>query len=100
MSGVFNMNSNGSHKTFEAPKDWTSRETNMNKLMVYPPGTAVLIGFGDDIFAAQVLAVAVYAHNIQYQVSWWDGRQRRTDWLEDFEVQSQHEGQKLPLGFA
>ena len=77
-----------------------SRETNMNKLMVFQPGTPVALGGEDDGVPATVLAVAIYSHNIQYQVVWWSGRSRTVEWVEDFEIAPAGEQGKVAIGFA
>lgn len=77
-----------------------SREANMNTLMVYPIGARVRIGIGNDQFVGEVLAIAIYAHNIQYQVAWWNGRARSAEWLEDLEVQPVGDAAKASIGFA
>lgn len=80
--------------------DWSDREINMNKLMVLPPGSPVEIGVGADRIRADVTAVCIYPHNIQYQVVWWDGRTRKQEWVNDHEVLPLAEADKLPVGFA
>ncbi len=70
-------------------------------LAVFQPGTPVLIGLGGEKISAEVLAVAIYSHNIQYQCAWWDARSRRVEWLEDFEVEPlADKSKKTPIGFS
>lgn len=65
---------------------------------VFQVGSPVIIG---EHIEARVLAISIYEHNrVSYQVVWWDGNTRKTDWLESFEVQP-HKGEitKLRIGF-
>ncbi len=51
---------------------------------VYDVGTLVVIGGDIEGF---VVCVAIYANDrIMYQVSWWNGKTRNCEWLEDWEV--------------
>ncbi len=36
---------------------------------------------------------------VSYQVGWWDGRQRRCEWLEQVEVERQNEALRVRVGF-
>lgn len=66
---------------------------------VFQIGSPVYIG---EHIEAKVLAISIYEHNrVSYQVVWWDGNTRKTDWLESFEVQP-HKGEitKLCIGFT
>jgi hypothetical protein len=67
----------------------------MSQLKVFQIGSPVYIG---DHIEATILAISIYEHNrVSYQVAWWDGNTRKTDWLESFEVQP-HKGEitKVP----
>lgn len=50
-------------------------------------GSKVLVGYGNDSFIATVIGVAIYeSERTQYQVVYWDGRERKMVWLDKSEV--------------
>lgn len=51
---------------------------------VFAPGAAVAIGGGE--IMATVLTVSIRENGTQYEVSWWDGRQRLEAWVTAAEV--------------
>lgn len=54
------------------------------KIEIIAPGSDVTIG--KDV-RALVLQVAIKrGSRVEYEVAWWDGRRRVTDWLLDTEV--------------
>lgn len=64
---------------------------------VIQPGSAVLIG---EKVRAVVLQVVVRDKNlIEYQVSWWEGNSRRSEWLQEIEVERSDSTQSLQIGF-
>lgn len=66
---------------------------------VFKPGAEVHLGIDGDV-RGEVVQVAITANlHVQYQVAWWDGRTRRCDWLESFEVQTIGEAPVVPIGF-
>jgi hypothetical protein len=70
-------------------------------IVIFIPGTSVLVGIGADAIRAEVLQSCISAHGLQYQCVWWDGRTRRVEWMEDFEVQPIDEvSEKTRIGFA
>jgi hypothetical protein len=68
-------------------------------LQVWMPGTEVeLAPFGDDPLTGVVIEVSIQAHGyVGYHVAYWDGRDRRTSWLEHFEVRGK-EGKRKRVG--
>jgi sugar lactone lactonase YvrE len=67
-------------------------------LEVYRPGSEVRIG--KDI-SAIVNAVCISANGrVTYEVVWWDGRTRKSDWLASCEVeQSSEKSDRKSIGF-
>jgi hypothetical protein len=63
---------------------------------VIPPSSAVKIGKEID---GTVIQVCLHGESIQYQCSWWDGRSRRLEWLEEFEVSPSPDSKPVPIGF-
>ena len=50
-------------------------------------GSKVLVGHGNDSFIATVIGVAIYeSERTQYQVVYWDGRERKEVWVNKSEV--------------
>lgn len=65
-------------------------------LKVVCPGQKVQLGGG---VPATVLAVSVgTGDRVQYRVVWWDGRNRRDEWLEECEVDA-NGAARTPIGF-
>lgn len=62
---------------------------------VIHPGSRVTIG-GD--VEALVLAVMIMTDGVQYKVAWWDGRERREEWIDPAEIGS-GEGEMVKVGF-
>ena len=64
------------------------------------PGTLVAIGPPDRATEGVVLAVTVRGPRraVSYDVAWWDGGTRRSDWLQPHEVRPL-EGHE-PVGFS
>ena len=64
---------------------------------VIPPGAIVLVG---KEIAGRVVQVCIQKNkSVQYQVSWFDGNDRKLQWLEDFEVMPFKEEDKMKIGF-
>lgn len=63
---------------------------------VIPCGQDVRIG--DDI-PAKVSAVSIRDKRILYEVTWWDGRTRKVEWLEEFEVKQTCATPRSAIGF-
>lgn len=69
----------------------------MTYLEVFQIGSPVIIG---DHIEATILAISIYEHNrVSYQVAWWDGNTRKSDWLEQHEVKSHKEQGTMRVGF-
>lgn len=73
-------------------------------LTVFEPGTLVwIVGHDGDAIPATVTGVCIFANNqIKYHVSWWDGRTRKEEWMEEQEViENTDEGgsRYMPIGF-
>ena len=70
-------------------------------MVVFQPGGSVLVGPGSEKITAEILSVAIYNRGTQYQCAWWDGRSRRVEWLEDFEVEPLPTGStRATIGFS
>lgn len=64
-------------------------------LSVIPIGASVTIG---GVIPAKVLGVSIGNGNaIEYRCVWWSGSERKTEWLQACEVDS--ESQTMPIGF-
>jgi len=60
-------------------------------------GSWVIIG--DDV-PAKVTRICIRDNgNVSYELSWWDGRTRKSEWLEAFEVTTDSERGSLQIGF-
>ena len=58
-----------------------------------------LITLSDDI-PARITGIAIDEKcRITYQCVWWDGRTRKSEWLEQFEVTRTDETQDIAIGF-
>jgi len=68
---------------------------------VFALGSPVLLGYYEDCnIPATVLAVMIHANNqIQYQCAYWNGRERKLDWLEESEVTLAGESRTTKIGF-
>lgn len=67
-----------------------------NSLTILAPGSPCRIyapvGLVTDAIPGTILSVCIYPQDrISYHVAWWEGRTRRTEWLEPSEVQPQSE---------
>jgi hypothetical protein len=64
----------------------------------FMPGAAVVLA--DDI-PAKVLSVQLrVAGALAYEVAWWDGNTRHSQWVEPHEVKAGAGGKPLRLGFT
>ena len=60
-------------------------------------GEPVLVG---DI-KVEVAEILIRSRNsISYKVVWWDGRTRKSEWLESFEVSTGSNVERLQIGFG
>jgi len=55
------------------------------ELLVYRPGAEVKIA-GHEVSAVVTQVMISDGGGIQYQVSWWDGNTRKSEWLYNCEV--------------
>ena len=46
-----------------------------------------------------VLEINIRPHDEMYRVVWWDGKQRRTEWLDSIEVQAMDTSERWTIGF-
>ena len=69
-------------------------------MTLHAPGADVAIG-PDGATVGRVLAVTVRGASraVSYDVVWWDGATRRTEWLQDHEV-GPLPGEHAPVGFT
>ena len=69
------------------------------RLDVLKPGSSVKIGPKQDI-SAMILQVRIQEQNyVDYQVVWWSGRERKTEWIGNLEVAGGNWGDELSIGF-
>lgn len=72
----------------------------MNNLMpLHGTGSTVMIGPDKDL-EATVLAIQIEEDCVKYQVSWWDGRTRKNEWLQSCEVNAHGGTVSIGVGFA
>ena len=58
-----------------------------------------LVTLSEDI-DAQIIGINIRANDkVLYDVVWWDGRTRRTEWVEASEIGWGHSPDKLQIGF-
>jgi hypothetical protein len=64
------------------------------------PGSSVVL-FDSEALRGTIIAIAIYPKNrIQYQVAWWDGRSRLSEWLEECEVKKADTAAPIKIGFS
>ncbi len=69
----------------------------MGTIELIQVGSPVTVG--EDIRAA-ITGIAIDAEcRVTYQCSWWDGRTRQSEWLEQFEVQRVPGVEQMTIGF-
>lgn len=71
------------------------REAQRDAMTLMPLGRAVTIG--DDIDGV-IVGINITENGVQYQVAWWNGRSRSTEWLFPSEVLT-NEPPTLKIGF-
>lgn len=67
----------------------------MDTKNLIPIGTKIRIGQNIE---AIILGICIYAHAIEYQCQWWNGKEVRREWLNAVEI-STSEYIPLPIGF-
>lgn len=81
--------------------EWKPREAPLPAdLQTLAPGArcSITVAGGKDV-PGIVAGVAVYSGRITYQVIWWDGKIRREEWLEEFEVWGHPKQNMFKIGF-
>lgn len=69
-------------------------------LNIFKPGARVEIGDIKDPIESTVIEVCLHCGgHIAYKVAWWNGAERKEQWLEDHEVRSTDSGKRQPIGF-
>lgn len=58
---------------------------------IYKPGTTVKI----NEIEATVLSVQINENRIIYHLSWWVNSDRKTEWVEEFEIHSKEHKEKI-----
>jgi hypothetical protein len=48
---------------------------------------------------ASVIAVSIRRSSVQYEVVWWDGMSRKTDWVQAFEISKHDDSHNTKIGF-
>lgn len=72
-------------------------------LTVIPIGTPVNVGTPDDPIVATVSAFSVRgrASSIQYECVWWDGKTRKSEWVDESELWTTNKKPlKIQIGFS
>jgi hypothetical protein len=66
---------------------------------VFEIGTEVLL---DRDIPARVTAICIKGteHRLTYEVTWWDERQRKSEWVGPYEIRSKQEAKMRSLRFA
>ena len=70
----------------------------MSDLHLLPIGCQVMIGESIKASINQVCIAA--SHHVTYQCVWWNGNDRKTDWLEESEIAAPATLQRQVVGFA
>lgn len=70
------------------------------KIEVLEVGSTVFIGFGE--IEAVIIGVSIRGdcHHVTYECEWWSGKDRKSAWLESFNVKAAGENSKVLIGFA
>lgn len=67
-------------------------------LEVYPIGKKVMLA---DNIPGIITAILIEPKNcLQYKVSWWNGRDRKSEWVNSFEVDPEDYRDCLKIGFV
>lgn len=66
---------------------------------VFEIGTEVLL---DNDIPAHVTAVCIKGieHRLTYEVTWWDERVRKVEWVDPYEIRAKAEARRKTLRFA
>jgi hypothetical protein len=68
-------------------------------LDVLKPSTTVRIGGNIEARVLRVNIAGDRSSDVSYEVVWWDGRQRKRDWLSPAEVEPVPASDTIPVGF-
>lgn len=49
--------------------------------------------------SGKVSGVAIYPDGVQYRIVWWNGRERKEEWVHSFEI-TLDEGNRATVGFS
>ena len=69
----------------------------MDTTKLFPVGTKARIG--QDL-EATILGICIYAHDIEYQCAWWNGRERKCEWLNAAEISATEQYAPVLIGFV
>jgi hypothetical protein len=74
----------------------------MRTVEVLEIDSPVLIGPKEDKIQGVVVQVVLDAEGIGYKVAWWNGRERRCEWLRESEVDAYRSSsvKRMEVGFA
>lgn len=69
---------------------------------ILKPGTYVAIRESKDTsrLEAQVLEACIKNNGVAYQLVYWDGNSRKTEWFEEFEITLLQHTKTEQIGFA
>jgi hypothetical protein len=67
-------------------------------LLVYPVGSRVRIGNGDDV-EGTIRSIQIEANDcVSYAIVWWSGRDRKDNWIPAHEIEPSDKSMR-PIGF-
>jgi hypothetical protein len=74
---------------------------NDDEMKVLNVGQEVVLGYGEDVFKGKIVSILIDGkQHTQYKVRWWAGRDRKEQWLEPFELRTDHVTQVVKIGFG
>jgi hypothetical protein len=82
-----------------APPPAKARRPILDRTII-KPGTPVTLGPECEIQATLLEASVKGDCYVQYRVAWWDGNERKTEWVEEAEVFSCDSTAKSAIGFV
>ena len=65
-------------------------------MLIFEPGTKVDL---EDGIKGTILSVMITHAEVKYEVVWWSGRDRKIEWLYDFEIKIFDNVKNLKIGF-
>lgn len=67
---------------------------------VYLIGSEVKVASEENAIKAKIIAIGIRSNDrVSYEISWWDGRSRKTDWIEACEIVGVDNANKMKIGF-